>query len=207
VSRVYKATIRCEHGDGTLVEPGLHYQTDLPAGGSEPDPADVANDIWNQIGVPFGLITPSSVVIHELVVTEEVVPPTLGAAGVHTISGAGSAAAGDQKEPKELVPLINFHTATRSRSARGHSFMAGPMNSIHLAAGGIWESAFLGLLQGFANACLLSFDLGAGIITSVHPVVYSRTRHRAGLAPFTFRLTGATAKPTPTWLRSRGTSP
>jgi hypothetical protein len=207
VARTYKATIRGTMADGTLVEPGLHYQTDLSPGGNEPDPTDVANDIWNQIGAPYKACSPGDLFIHELVVTEEVLPDTIGVSGVHTVDQSGLLPMGSRHLPMELVPIVLFHTQTRSRSARGHSFLAGPLNESFLTTDGVWENSYLGALQGFANACLLSFDLGTINVTHVNPVVYSRTRHRRLQTPYTFKLSGSTAKPAPTWLRSRASSP
>jgi hypothetical protein len=185
----------------------VHYQTDVPAGGSEPDVQDVANDIWNQLGTPLKECLSVDITIDELVVVEQVLKPDIGVSAAVAVGAPGFVTIPDTVLPHELVPLINFHTATASRSARGHIFMGSFLSQITLAAGGVWSASIMGLLQGFANACRASFDLGSLQITHVNPVIYSRTRHQRGQDPYTFRLTGATVKPRPTWLRSRATTP
>lgn len=198
----------CRAANGTLIEPGLHYQTDLSAGGSEPDPDDVANAIWGHVGINFQQAMPASVTIDELVVVEQVLKPAIGVAGAHAVAAPGLLPTGDNSVPIEEVPLIAWHTGTRSRSARGHTFMASPLNGGDKVPGGNWGTTFLAQLQAFANACITIFAVGTPPFeTTIRPVVYSRTRHERGQTPFTFNLTGTTVRPHPTWLRSRGNIP
>jgi hypothetical protein len=198
--------MRCRDDLGTFIEPSTHWQTDVPTGGSEPDPDDVADGIWSLIGFAFQSVCPSTVHIDELVVAEQVVAPAIGAAGVHTVNADGLGSVGDGDLPRALVPLINLHTAVASRSARGWQFLACPMDTAKLVDGQ-WTSGFLGSLNGYAGNLNDSFDLGALLPTHVNPVVYSRTRHQGGAAPYTFRITSATASTRPHWLRSRLTAP
>lgn len=206
MARVYRATIRASYTDGTLVQPSLHYQTDVSTGGSEPDPNDVASGIWGLVGASFLAATHSLIKIHELVATEQVIPPAIGVVGVHTVELNGSFTTGAEQLPREFVPLINLHTGTSSRSARGHLFLAGPSTPSAVGVR-IWTTTSLGVFQTFADTLNDSFDLGTVSITHVNPVVYSRTRHGRGNDPFAFRVTSASAKPQPTWLRSRGSAP
>jgi len=129
VSRVYRATIQCVDS-GILVYPSFHYQTDLTAVQSEPDPSDVAAGIWGHIGTAFTACCPSRLTINQLVVTEQTVPPALGVAGDHTIATAGTlASSGTDTMPTGLCPILNLHSNTRSRSARGWTFMPTPLYS------------------------------------------------------------------------------
>ena len=208
MARVYKATFMCHDGGGILYEPGLHYQTDLSAGGSEPDPDDVANKIWELVGINFQQCTAAAIICDELVVTEQVLPPAIGVGGAHTVAAPGLLPNGDVKLPGPMSPLISWHTNVHSRSARGHTFMPNVFDSSHLAANGLWNTTMLAQLQGFANACLVHGAVGTPPLeTTIRPIIYSRTRHERGLSPFTFELTGATVRPQPHWLRSRTTAP
>jgi hypothetical protein len=108
-----------------------------------------------------------------------------------------------------LVPVINFHTATRSRSARGWQMLAGPRREAD-CAGDNWDqtTAYWSALQSYA--ALLEDHLTytvAPIGTILRPVVYSRKRHHANTSPWTFDVTSATVNPQSRWLKSRLTSP
>jgi len=206
VARVYKATFKCHHADGTLVEPGLHYQTDVPPLGDEPDASDVATGIWGVLGAAFTALTPSSVTIASLDVREMVLPPAIGAAGSHSIAGTGSGDNGDHKLPFGLVPIIRLKTDTSSRSARGYTTPPDPIDGGTITAGQ-WSTSYMTLLNAFAALLDNSFDLGSVTPTHVNPVCYSRTRHRASEDPFAFKVVNATVNPTPHWRRSRMTNP
>lgn len=207
MARVYRATFHCSYADGTLVQPSIHYQTDVPTGGDEPAAADVANGVWGNLHFWLAGNTPTTIDIHEVVVTEQVLPPDIGAQAAHGAPGeAGTLSPGDDDLPRGLVPLINIHTDTASRSARGWMFLASPGDSTFLVDGA-WDPSYVASLQGFADQLDNSFDLGSLFPTHVNPVVYSRKRHKLGQEPYTFRITSALANPRPHWLRRRLSSP
>lgn len=207
MARTYRATVKM-HGtsDGVLMQPSWHYQTDVATGQSEPAPNDVADGIWSLISADWRSLTPTNVVIDELVVVEQVVPGDVPTAGVKTINLAGLASSYIGENPRELCPLFNLHTATRSRSARGWFHFAS-ITASTLLNGGNWTSGFLASLGNIAAKMDDSFDLGVAFPTHVNPVVYSRKRHILGQTPYTFRVTSATVNPHPAWLRSRRRSP
>lgn len=206
VSATYRCTFVCEQSNGVLIEPSVHFQTDLSFVGDEPSPDDVAGGAWTLLGTAFKALCRTDVTVHRLVATEQVLKPAIGAVGLHTVEEAGTYSAADAHVPAALVPLINLHTAVASRSARGHLFLGGPRDTITLISGK-WSSSWLTRMTTFADLLDNSFDLGTIDVTHVHPVVYSRTRHRNGTEPHTFRVTKATANNQPTWLRSRLTVP
>lgn len=207
MARTYRVTFHCHHSNGTLVEPSLHYQTDVPTGGDEPDPDDVAAGVWTELGTQFlGALT-GDVTVDTVVATEQVVPPDIGAQGAHNVNAVGVNSESDTKLPLALVPILNLRTHTVSRSARGYMTMASPRTSTSLASGGAWASGWIDLWTSLCNRFDNSFDLGTLIITHVNPVVYSRKRHRAGTTPYTFRVTAASPNARPHWLRTRTTSP
>jgi len=206
MSRVYRATLKCSYADGTLVEPSLHYQTDLPPLGDEPDPDDVANGIYGVVGSAFLNATFNQITFNDLVVVEQTIPPAIGATGLKHVGLAGSFSAAAEDLPRELVGLVSIHSSTASRSARGHLFLPGAGDKSKLASRA-WTSGTLANWQAFADLLDNSFDLGSITPTHVNPVVYSRTRHLRSQTPYTFRVISATAKSKPSYLRSRGTTP
>ena|SRR5215467_4279201 len=206
MARTYRATIKGSHNVGILVEPTLHYQTDLTFIGDEPDPHDVAAGIWTRIGSNLLAISPADVTYTSVDVAEQVLPPDIGAAGTYNISSGVGTYTADGHLPYATVPVINLHTATASRSARGWCHPASPRQSAAVN-NSLWTSTFLALLQSFADTLALGFDLGTIDITHVNPVVYSRTRHKRSESPYTFKVTAAKANPQIRWLRSRLSSP
>ena len=206
MARTYRITIRCHHANGVLVEPNLHYQTDVPIEGSEPDPGDVAGGVWDVIGTAFRACMHQETMVDEVIAAEEVVPPAIGVAASRTIGLFGSNN-GDQIAISHAnVPLFNRHTNTRSRSARGWFFMSSPLSNSVLA-GNNWTNAYQTTLGGLAALLDNTFQLGSIIITHVNPVVYSRQRHHQGLTPYTFTVTKGSANPEARWLKSRLSSP
>lgn len=206
MSRVYRATVHAEFNDGTLIEPSLHYQTDVPTGGDEPAPADVADGIWGVWGTQFLACCPPTVSVHDLVVTEQVLPPDTAVQGSKHVGLNGSIIGSGTGLPRGLVPIINLHTDTVSRNARGHICMPSPLDNSFLV-GNNWSSGMIAALDALAAKLDDSFDLGTIIITHVNPVIYSRTRRVRGQSPWTFRVTSASTNHVPHWLRSRMTSP
>lgn len=207
MARTYRCTLQAHYSDGTLVEPSLHYQTDLPDLGDEPDPSDVATGIWGHLGAEWQESCPTYVHIDSLVVTEMVVPPLIGVGGEHVVNADGTGSAGAEDLPRELVPLVNVHTDTRSRSARGNLRLAGVGDKSKIIARTFQAAYVTAVYTPFINKIPDEIDLGSLVITRLNPVVYSRTRHLRGETPYTFRVVGASLNPKPKWLRSRGTSP
>lgn len=207
MSRVYRCTFQCTYPDGTLVEPSLHYQTDLPPLGDEPDPDDVAAGIYGHLGAEYLQTMPSEVTLHDLVCTEQVIAPAIGAQGSHHVGLVGTATVATADLPRALVPLMNIRTDTVSRSARGHVFLCGPGDKTKLVAK-IWQDAWMtGAYDPFAAKIADDITLGSTLPSTLHPVIYSRTRNARSETPFTFKVVSAAVKVTPTWLRSRNSTP
>lgn len=208
MAKVWKCVIKGHHSSGVLVEPGLHYQSDLPSTlASEPTGQQVADALWSHIGSPVQNATCDDITIDELVVTEQVLKPAIGEVATHPVGAPGLLSSGLGQLPKELVPIVHFHTDTHSRSARGWSFFGGPLNSGRLVSGAVWDATMDGALAGLTAALTTTFTIGTLEPTTMRPVVYSRTRHTRGLTPFTFNVRSVTYDPHPTWLRSRETIP
>jgi hypothetical protein len=209
VARSYRCTFFCRDlDDGTVIQPSLHYQTDLATGGDEPDGADVATGVWGVVGQEFLNCTPSRVEVDGLVVRSEEVPGSgvLPTEGFHSVGLQGNLAVLEGDLPRELVALVNIHTNVGSRSARGYITLPGPYGEGYLTLKQ-WAGAYATAGHAFAAKLDDSFSLGTVQAADVHPVVYSRTRRLKGFAPWTFRVTSGTFNLRPHWRRSRGTSP
>lgn len=198
-------SIRGSYVDGTLAVPSLHYQTDVPPGGDEPDPDDVATGVWGVIGTTY-LAACRAFTVHQVVATEQVLPPDIPAQGLKSVEAGGTLAGSDSNLPYGLVPIVNLRTDVASRSSRGHIVLPGPVDSTSFTAG-LWNTAHQTAYNALAAKLDDSFDLGTLFITHVNPVVYSRKRHKDGLTPYTFRVSSASLNTTPHWLRSRMTKP
>ena len=206
MARTYRTTFKCTGTNSRLIQPSIHYQTDVPLGGDEPDPSDVASAIWSHLASGFTNITPNSVTIHELVVLEEVVKPDIGVAGSHTIESAGSLSGSAPYLPDGLVGIVNMHTDTRSRSARGWWHTPSPGFASYVNENS-WQGTWPGLVNTLCALLDDQLELGTLQITKLNPVVYSPTRHKQGLDPYTFRVKSATLNPVPHWLRPRMSAP
>jgi hypothetical protein len=203
MARVYRATFKCHLVNLALVMPSLHYQTDVPPLGDEPDPNDVADGIWTLLGSAALAAMPGEVHCDELVVTEEVLPPDVGVAGAHTVGLNGTLPGGTGAElPDGIAAIVNLHTGTRSRSSRGWTIWPGPSSSSHVDHN-TFTGAYLSAILAFAALLDDSFDLGSVTPTHVNPVVYSKTRRQREEDPYTFRVTSASVNRTTHWLRSR----
>jgi hypothetical protein len=204
VADIFRLTIKARHGDGTLVQPSLHYQTDLVGIDVEPSVQTIVDDVWTKIGTAFRLCCHTSVVIDELVATQEVLPPDIPRQASHAVAAAGTLTSGAFDLPKGIIPLISVKSETPSRSARSHLALACPGPTTFLT-GGLWNSSVLGPAQALADLLNDDIDIthGNALTRTLHPVIYSRTRRKRGESPFTFRVSNAVAAPRPHWLRSR----
>lgn len=209
MARTYRATFRCHDlDDGSLIEPSLHYQTDVPTAGSEPDANDVAAGIAAILGGPFIALCHTKIFIDELRVRSEELKGSgvIPVEGTSIFSTPGTLTSTVPDLPRELVGIVNLHSTAATRSGRGYTTLPSPYVATNLV-NRLWAGAYGSAGLQFANLLDNSFDLGTVQITHVNPVVYSHTRRQRLQEPFTFRVTRATFNVRPHWLRSRGTSP
>lgn len=203
VSRVYRCTFRGSFSNGALAMPSVHYQTDLPDLGSEPDPADVAQGVWNLLGTAFLACCHTSYTVTSVDAVEEVLKPDVAAGGSYPIVAGGGMLSGTAGLSHAQAAVIDLHTETRSRSARGWLKMPSPLVNTNLS-GDTWHSGYVALLQSFAALLDNSFDIGdPPFNTHVNPMVYSRTRRKRAEEPWVFRVKTATVNPQARWQRSR----
>jgi hypothetical protein len=206
VARIYRITFLGTGGNGELIQPSLHYQTDVPLGGDEPDPNDVAAAVWSHVATQYLNIQPSSSAVHDVVALEEVLAPAIGVAGSHHVGAVGTLTGAASSAPDGCTPVINLHTDTRSRSARGWMFAPPPVFSDKIT-GNVWSATMKSALDALAALLDDQLTLGTLIVTNLNPVVYSKTRRVRGEDPFTFRVQSASVNPRVHWLKSRMSTP
>lgn len=209
MSRVYRVTFRAfDVDDNSLIQPSLHYQTDVPPLGDEPDPDDVASEVYDLVGTEFLACCSSRITLTELVAREEVLAEeeTVPAVGRHGVNASGTLSYANGDLPRELVGIVNIKTGAAIRSGRGYITLPGPYNESFLSSR-IWASTYFTVLAAFAAKLDDQGHIGTVQITDLNPVVYSKTRRKAGKDPWTFRVTGGVANARPHWRRSRGNSP
>lgn len=194
--------------DQSLIEPSLHYQTDLSTGGDEPAADDVANGVWSILGGDFLALCHDQYHVDSVVARSQElkgsgVIPVLGQL---TVNQPGQLTSGGFDLPRELVGIVNLYTDAATRSGRGYTSLPCPGVESFLQDR-LWFGSYKTACDSFASKCDNSFSLGTISVATVNPVVYSATRRARGQAPYTFRVQSARFNTRPHWLRSRGTSP
>ena len=203
---IYHAVFHATYDDGTLALPGLHYQTDLPALGDEPDPHDIAVELAEHLGFAFLDLLPTNARWDSLELTQIPDPGEVGIAASAPQGSPGQLDAGQADLPKGVVAVISKKTSQASRSARGHIVLPSPLNEAYLDNGN-WTGVYIDKLDNFAGLLSDSLEIGSLIDSFIRPVVFSRTRQLAARVPYTFPVTGAVPRIKATWLRSRQSSP
>jgi hypothetical protein len=189
------------------MEPSVHYRTDVPPLGDEPAPDDVATGIDGHVQAALRAVLNAPDIYEGTLVREMVLPPAIGVAGFHANGSTGNLVGGNDQLPRGIVPILNVHSATSSRSSRGHLCGPSPGRDNVFGTTRLWSTTYQALLEAFAELLEDTLSLGSVTPTNLIPCVYSRTRHVRATPPFTFDVTEVSVNPNPHWLRSRTTSP
>jgi hypothetical protein len=203
---IYHAVFHCTYDDGTLALPGLHFQTDVPPLGDEPQVEDVVNAIADHYFSAFLDVLPTTATWDSLELTQIPDPGEVGVAATSPQGSSGQLDVGQADLPKGVVGVISKKTNAASRSARGHIVLPSPLNEAYLDNGN-WTGVYLQKMQAFAALLDDVLTLGSLQPSSLNPVVFSRTRQLEARVPYTFQVTGAVTRVKATWLRSRQSSP
>jgi len=206
VSKVYRLTFKCAKSDGTLAMPSVHYKEDVPGGGSNNDPSELASKVWDHVGAAFKATFTSSYTVQEILALEETVPPVIGAAGAHTVNEAGTLTGSGDSMPDGCVAVINIHTNTRSRSARGWFHPPSPRLADRVS-GNAWDSTMLAAFNALCAVLDDTISEGGTFPPDLVPVVYSRTRAIRAEDPFAFDVVSLSVNPRVHWLKSRMSTP
>jgi len=192
----------------------VHYQTDVPPLGSEPNASDILDaigDHFSSAGHNYSKYTScmaNESQLTEARVREEVAPGSgdvpdvatevLAVSG--TIGGAGTDAL-----PSAMCVWLAFSTGAAVRGGRGGTHAPPTMSAARLDGTGKWDTGtgYWTNINALCAAILDPFDNGGITPTDINPKVYSRTRRQRGQSPYTFALTAVTPSDEPRWLRRR----
>jgi hypothetical protein len=192
----------------------VHYQTDVPVGGSEPDASEILDHTLSHFSSSGHNLTAWTNVmtnnsqLTEARVREEVTPgsgdvPAVASNALAlpgTLGGAGTDAL-----PSAMCVWIAYVTAAAIRGGRGGTHAPPTMAASFLNGAGAWDTAtgYWTNMLTLAAAIKTSFSGGGTFPADINPKVYSRTRRARGFDPFTFALTNAVPSNAPRWLRRR----
>src|SRR3954462_1575087 len=178
-----------------------HLQTDTDLGEGEPSAANVADAFDDHCRTQYKARLSVNFTLLSLETRECLAASDPGIPEAHTtaINEVGTLAVGTLGLPNEMCGLIKLKTASASRSSRGYLVPPTPQLITALDVNRLWNTAggYWAALQAYAAKLDDDIDTGGIDPVNMHPVVYSRTRHNAGLTPFTFVVTQAIASRTP----------
>lgn len=216
MAKVYRFTLSGVNTyNGAEYEFGLHYQTDVPALGSEPSAGTVLTQIrqhFSSSGTNLSKLRaaiPSSHSLLKTWVREEVQPGSgdVPAFAEQAETGFGAlASSGTDILPGAMAVWHQMKTGNAIRSGRGGTHVPGSVLPADLSEDGHWAvgtthwTAHLALAAAFLDKLEDVFG-GTG---DINPVVYSRTRRARGES-FAFELEAVTPLTQVRWLRSRMT--
>lgn len=190
----------------------LHFQTDLTTGDNEPSAADVLDAIGDHLDAGGGKYTmlydlsESNVTYDRMAVVSEVLKPAI-AEGFHDVVNHIGTNGTNGNIPPELCAYLKFSSDAVSKSGRG-GVHSGPATRTALWSNAVFvTNSVLGTsLAALGTRMTQSFNNGSTFQTvTLHPVIYSRTRHQRGETPYTFRITSHSVSPKPRFLRTRYT--
>jgi hypothetical protein len=209
VARTYHFTYQGHYPEGVQVVTGLHYQTDVPLAGSEPNASDVLDGIDGKLRTAFLGCCHSTFVVDSAGLREEVTKASgaIPVAASKVVNLPGTVSSSAVSLPDALCAIIKLRSDAAARSARGYMAMPCPLAAGFLSGSKQWTGTFYTALQTFAALLDDAISAGSFAPTILNPVVYSRTRHERGFTPYTFRIVEAIPRQDPRWRRSRTTAP
>lgn len=217
MAKVYRWSIKMVDR-GVACIGSVHYQTDVPLAGSEPSPADVLTQIdqhYSSSGtnlVYWTNVLQSGAQVVETRVYEEVedpdaTPPT-GAIAGHSLAGTGGALTTDAP-PVEMCGYISLTTEKLGRSFRGGCHTPPIPSSAALGPAGLLDhaSSWYGNVVTLRDKMVDQLEDVFGTTGDINPVIYSRTRRKAGHSDFATKVTDGRVNEQFRWLRRRATAP
>lgn len=197
--------------DGQSCGLGAHWQFDGDTGSDEPDAHSIADKLDTHMSTAVKACIRESGILTSLRVLEETDPngddvPDSYEKGLNLQGTYFSGTEGDQ--PDELCAVIHRRTAAAVRGAKGWVFTPSPLGgaTIH---NGLWDTGSVpwGLWSTLADRFDEVLDYTGTVPNpsgKLRPIVYSRTRRRRGVEPYTFNVTSSVLDRKPRWLRSHG---
>lgn len=215
MAKLWRAAYHSTHSSGVQAVNVFHF-VDRPASGFDSTgSAGAVRDALNTaLTAKYRLCIANTWTVQSLTVAE-VLPPTstdVPDAASATIGSVGSiTTSGDQLAPP-ITPLVTFYSNAAIRSGHGRCFMPNPGNAAVLNSSGNWDltaAPFAVAYPDFLTALRSAMhpDVPVDPDSTLSQVIYSRTRHAAGLSQYYFDVSSATLRAAPHWLRSRMTAP
>jgi hypothetical protein len=203
---LYRASIESSYSDGTELVNVLHYHTEVAPLGDEPDPSDVAANIWTNIGDNYKKCLHPDVTVHQVVLVQVEVGSGLPASGSFSVEEVGTNPQGGSTVPRAQVMILKKNTGVALRSARGWVELPFCPKEDNIS-GQNWAGAAIGHAADLCDNLAEAFTIGSLPSTTVKPIVWSKTRYLAGLTPTSFDINTFSPQLKVHWLRSRTTSP
>ena len=212
MSLVYRCSYKSTTPTGVQNVNTFHYQTDKGSPlDAEPDISDVAGAVNAHLKTLYKAILPSDATLTSLDSVLCVRPGSgdIPTANTISINELGTALITNEAIPVACGLLIRKKSPAATRSGRGHIVLPSPRFSGVMTANATFATttAYWTDVLALCNAMNDSLTIGTLTVTTLRPVVYSRTRHEREDDPFTFTLTNAVPQQQPHWLRSRMSAP
>lgn len=208
---IWKSTWRSHFSDGTLISNSLHWVTQPPALTDDASADQVKDKVQSELTALY-LACLCDDVTHDELVVSQILPHDStdvpdGAVHVDGTS-SGDLSSGDTELPKGLCLNLALQTGVPRRWARGYMSLPCPLNSTYLDGSGQWDGDFLFAALALAGHMDDDYDFGGATPISMIPVVYSRVRElEVGIDLAWAQVQGGVVRQTPSWRRSRMTSP
>lgn len=200
---------------GYLIQNTFHYELVedtawVPGGININDLLDQVDTKWTTL---YRAVLPTSYTLGRILAVQRLqdADTNVPDGGEKAIGLAGTLTVTDTLVPHEVCQVVNLHTDTRSRSARGWLMLPPSRSSTYMQAGGDYAAS-----GGYHNAVValmailddnIQHTLAGVNDYHLRPVVYSHKRHNASTPPWTFTIKSATKKNQPHWLRTRTSVP
>lgn len=206
---IYKFSYHATDSEGVALVNTWHFVTQPPELGSEPAAMDVLGVLDTAYRSLYKNCLHNGITVNTAELGEELPPASLevpkGAA--INVGQNGTLAGGDGKMPTALTAIIAKRTGVPRRWARGYVAIPGPRSSGQLSGSQLWTSSFLTALNALAAIFDDDYEVGTVSVTSVIPVVYSRTQAAKGATQPWAQIEAGTVRLKPSWRRSRMTAP
>lgn len=209
----YRVALMSDHTSGVRIVNTFHVVSTGDTLGEDSNAADVRDALVTALKTKYKAILAPTITLQSLVVREELAPGSLDVPdeASETIGEVGTLTVSGDMTPLPLCVLATLYTNAAVRSGHGRLFLPGFVPASFLASSGQWDTSiawWTSNLKNFLDELVTDHHAGGTPGGStVHPVVYSRTRRAAALPNYWFDVVSYTRRTQPHWLRSRTTAP
>lgn len=215
MAKLWRAAYTCTHSNGVQAVNVFHFVDRPDALSTITGSAGAVRDALHAgLTTKYRACIADKWTVNTLVVSEVLSPTSTDVPDQSsvTIGLAGTVLTSGDQLPIPVCPLVTFYSNAAIRSGHGRVFMPNPGNASALASNGNWDLAGTPFTTPYTNfttqlRAAMNPDVPDGPDSVLSQVVYSRTRHGAGLAQYYFDVQSSTLRALPHWLRSRMTAP